>query len=98
MEFDIEDIMEAAKLKYIRSYTVGASRKVHRYVSIHGGQWGEIAEYLTWNIPKKYRVVLTRFRMGAHALEVETVYRVGIMVFRITIGFVSIARVLVWNA
>ena len=48
------------------------AESIHRYVSIHGGQWGEIAEYLTWNIPKKYRVAFTRFRMVAHALEVET--------------------------
>ena len=40
-------------------------------ISMHGGDWGHIAGYLTQNIPKKYRVVISRFRMGAHALEVE---------------------------
>ena len=71
-EMDVEELMEAAKLAYFRSNTVGASRKMHRFVSIHGGQWGTIAEYLTWNLSKKHKVELTRFRLGAHCLEVET--------------------------
>ena len=71
VELDINDVLERAKLRYNQSFTVGASRKVHRYVSIHGGNWGSIVEYLTWNIPRKYRVILTRFRVGAHRLEVE---------------------------
>jgi hypothetical protein len=68
----MEELLETAKCNYMRSNTVGASRKVHRYVSMHGGNWGTMAEYLTWDMSKSHRAELTRFRMGAHRLEVET--------------------------
>ena len=72
MQLDVDDIMDAAKLAYITSHTVGASSKIHRYVSIHGGDWESLPDYLTRPLLKKHRVVLTRFRMGAHVLEIET--------------------------
>ena len=64
--------MEIAKMAYMRSNTVNASRKIMQYVSIHGGDWGTMAKYLTWDLCKSHRVELARFRLGAHNLEVET--------------------------
>ncbi len=69
---EIEELMETAKLAYMRSNTVNASRKMMQYVSIHGGDWGTMADYLTWDLCKSHRVELARFRLGAHSLEVET--------------------------
>ena len=32
---------------------------------------GNMAAYLTWDTSKSHRVKVVRFRMGAHALEVD---------------------------
>ena len=69
---EIEELMETARLAYMRLNTINASRKTMQYVSIHGGDWGTMAEYLTWDLCKSHRVELARFRLGAHNLEVET--------------------------
>ena len=72
-ELDVGAMLEASKLAFIRKHTVDKySRKIHTYVSMHGGDWGKLAAYLTWNLSRKNKVELTRFRVGAHALAVET--------------------------